>query len=60
VNDTPWKSSDTVVTSDTVEKAQVRHEAIKAMKAGRATPEQRALVEDLDSVLQKAAQTRRK
>ena len=54
----PWNSRDTVVTSDAVDKAKVRHQAIKAIQEGRATPEQRKLVDDLDAVLQRASQTR--
>ncbi len=42
---------DTLVTEDNIEASKARWEAIKAVQAGRATPEQRKLLQDLDAAI---------
>ena len=43
-----------VIGGDNIPHSQQRHEAIKAMKAGRATPEQVSLVHRTDEIIQEA------
>ncbi len=51
---------DTFIDTEGLQKAKVRHEAIKAVKAGTATAEQMRLVEDADRVMQEAMKLRRR
>ncbi len=53
----PWGRGATVVTEDNVIHSRVRHAAIMAMRQGRATPEQAALVYDADAAIQMALKT---
>jgi hypothetical protein len=55
----PWDHGDVVITTDNVYASQRRHEAIKAMKEGRATAEQQQLLADCDRVMQEALKARR-
>lgn len=55
----PWDSGDVIVTEDNVYASQLRHDAIKAAKEGRATPEQHKLLRDADRVYQEALEMRR-
>lgn len=48
-----FDSRDTVVDTEAIEKARIRHEAIQAYNAGRATPEQTQLLRDLDDAINK-------
>jgi len=50
----PWDRRDTVITEDNIRASQVRYEAIKAIEAGTATPEQHALLNDLQAEIDKA------
>ena len=54
----PWERTDTVVTEDNVHASLLRYDAIKAVKAGKATAEQRKLLADCDKVMQEAMATR--
>lgn len=55
----PWQSGDTVVTDDNVMFSQLRYDAIKAVKEGKATPEQIALVREADAKYQEAMRLRK-
>lgn len=50
----PFGKVDAVVAGDNIEFSQQRWDAIKAVRTGRATPEQRALVMETDRVMQEA------
>lgn len=54
----PFGRGATVVTGDNIEYSKQRVEAIRAIKSGSATPEQRALVSETDAVIQEALGTR--
>jgi len=54
----PFGSKATVVGGDNIYFSRVRHEAIRAMKEGRATPEQAALVNEADVIMQEAVAKR--
>jgi len=56
----PWDGGDIVVTEDNVYASQLRHDAIKAVAARTATPEQIKLLQDCDRVMQEAMKTRRR
>jgi hypothetical protein len=47
----PFGRGATVVGGDNIEFSRMRREAIIAVKEGRATPDQRLLVEDADRVI---------
>ncbi len=47
----PFGKGATIVGGDNIEFSRVRREAIIACKQNRATPEQRALVEETDAVI---------
>jgi hypothetical protein len=49
-----FDKGDTLITEDNIEASKRRYEAIKAVKEGRATPEQRRMLEDLDKVMNEA------
>ncbi len=48
----PFGRGATIVGGDNIEFSRERRQAIIAVKANRATPEQRALVEDADRIIQ--------
>ena len=54
----PFGRGATVVGGDNIEFSRERRTAIIAVKAGRATPEQRALVEDADRIIQECLEGR--
>jgi hypothetical protein len=54
----PFGRGATVVGGDNIEFSRVRREAIIAVKNGRATPEQRALVMETDAVIQECLEGR--
>lgn len=43
-----------VIGGDNIEFSRIRYEAIQAVKRGQATPEQRALVTETDTIIQEA------
>jgi hypothetical protein len=51
---------DTIITPDNIHASQRRHEAMKAMQNGTATPEQYKLVNDADKAMAEAMTLRRK
>lgn len=51
---------DTIVTEDNIYASKARWEAIKAVQANKATPEQIALVRDADRVMKEAMENRRR
>jgi len=54
----PWGKGSVVITSDNAEASKARHEAIKAVNEGRATPDQRALVDQTDATMAEAVAKR--
>ena len=50
----PWGKHGTPVRGDNIEFSQERWAATKACRLGKATPEQRKLVEDTDQIIQEA------
>ncbi len=50
----PWGRKGTPVQGDNIDFSKDRWEATKAARRGKATPEQRALVEETDQVIQEA------
>ncbi len=54
----PFGRGATIVGGDNIEFSRVRREAIIACKHGRATPEQRALVEETDAIIQECLEGR--
>lgn len=48
----PWGKEAVAISEDNITASTARHEAIKAMKERRATPEQRALVLEADAAIQ--------
>lgn len=56
--DKPFGKADAIVAGDNIEFSQARWEAIKAVKARRATPEQIALVHETDEIMKQAVSQR--
>lgn len=56
----PFGREATVIGGDNIQHSKTRWEAVKAMRQGRATPEQVALVQEADHVVQIALEGRRK
>lgn len=50
----PWGRKGTPVRGDNIDFSRERWEATKAARQNRATPEQRALVEETDQIMQEA------
>jgi len=54
----PFGAGATVVAGDNIQHSRNRWEAIKAMRSGRATPEQAALVHETDELFKDAMSQR--
>lgn len=54
----PFGKGATVVGGDNIEYSRMRREAIKAIKANRATPDQIQLVHDADAIIQECLEGR--
>ncbi len=55
-----YAPTDTIISEDNIRASKTRYEAMKAVKSGRATPEQLALLRDLDAALQRAIKRERR